>query len=334
MKILLLETIHKDAARLLAETGEIVLAERLDADYLAGAIKDAAAALTRGRGRLPRQVLLAGRSSLRAVARCGVGTDNVDVATATELGIPVIYAPGSTTATVAEHALMLMLAVARRLTRFDRAVRAGNWALREQVGEQVGQLVGLGVELNGKTLGVLGLGDTGRRTAELGGAFGMNVAYWSRTSRDARFQYLELEELLARADVLSINLALTPETKGFLNQGRLALMKPAAILINTARGEVLDEAALYEKLASGKLAGAGLDVIAADAPHGNHPLWSLENVVVTPHVAALTDVAFRRMCIETAEQVVRILRGGEPDPRFVRNSDVLLRREKNTEHNA
>ncbi|MDQ3688049.1 MAG: hydroxyacid dehydrogenase [Acidobacteriota bacterium] len=314
MKILLLESIHEDARELLAGVGEVVMAERVDADYLVTAIADASAALTRGYGRLPRAVLAAGRG-LRCVARCGVGTDNIDVEAATELGLPVIYAPGSTTATVAEHAVMLMLAVARRAARLDREVKAGNWAVRERVG--------LGTELNGKTLAVLGLGDIGRRIAELGQAFGMRIIYWSRTSRDDRFEFAERDDVLRAADVLSINVALTGETRGLLSRDALALMKPSAIVVNTARGDVIDEAALHDALASGRLAGAGLDVIAGDSPRQNNPLWTLDTVVITPHVAALTDVTYRAMCLSSAGQVARILRGDAPDARFVRNPSVL-----------
>lgn len=314
MKILLLEPIHEDARALLAGVGEVVAAERVDADYLATIIADAAAALTRGYGRLPRAVLAAGRS-LRCVARCGVGTDNIDVEAATELKIPVIYAPGSTTATVAEHALMLVLAVARRAALLDRAVKAGDWAVRERIG--------LGIELNGKTLGVLGLGDIGRRVAELGQAFGMRVVYWSRASRDDRFEFAERDDLLGAADVLSVNVALNAETRGLLNRERLALMKPSAIIINTARGDVIDEAALYDALSAGRLAGAGLDVIASDSPRQDNPLWTLDNVVITPHVAALTDVTYRAMCLTTARQVARVLRGEPPDARLVRNPSAL-----------
>lgn len=314
MKIVLLEAIHKDAHLLLSEVGNVVTATRLDADYLEKEISDASAVLTRGYGRLPRALLLAGHQ-LRCVARCGVGTDNIDVEAATRLGIPVIFAPGSTTTAVAEHAMMLMLAVARRVVQFCHEVKAGNWAFRSQAG--------LSMELKGKVLGVVGLGDIGRRVAELGQAFGMEVIYWSHHSRDYRWKYLELNELLERVDVLSINVALTPETHRLINREALARMKSSAILINTARGDVVDEAALYEALSMGRLAGAGLDVIATDSPHEQNPLWRLERVVVTPHVAAVTDVAFRRMCVETAEQVARVLRGEPPDPRFIRNPAVL-----------
>lgn len=314
MKILVLEPIHDDACQLLREAGEVVFAEHIDSDYLRAAIADADTALTRGRGRLPREVLQAG-TKLKCVARCGVGTDNIDVQAATELGIPVIYAPGSTTMAVAEHALMLMLAVARRVTRFNTEVKNNNWLFRN--------VSGMTVELRGKTLGILGLGDIGKRIAELGQAFGMNVLYWSRNSHDGRFKFAAREEVLRQADVLSISLALTPETRHLLNREAFALLKPTAILINTARGEIVDEVALVEALQAGKLAGVGIDVLEDEIHPDNHPLWQFDNVIVTPHVAAITDVTYREMCVTTAEEVIRILRGAAPTPRLVRNPAVL-----------
>ena len=317
MKILLLEPIHPEAHKLLSEAGQIIVAERLDVGYVKEMIADAAAALTRAYGKLSSEVLAAGRNLL-CVARCGVGTDNIDVEAATRLGIAVIYAPGSTTAAVAEHTMMLILAVARRLTQLDREVKGGNWDVR--------RTAGMSMELQGRTLGVLGLGDIGRRVAELGRAFGMKVVYWSRSSRDERFEYADRDNVLRRADVLSINLALTPETRRLVDQQALTLMKPSAILVNTARGDVVDEAALYSALESGKIGGAGLDVIAGDSSREDNPLWKLDNVVVTPHVAAVTDIAFRRMCVEAAEQVSKILRGLPPDQRFLRNGHAVQNR--------
>ena len=314
MKILLLEKLHDDAVKLLSEVGEVIQLPNNDAAYLETVIVDADAALTRGYGRMPRSVLAAGKR-LKCVARCGVGTDNIDVEAATELGITVFYAPGSTTMAVAEHAMMLMLAVARRATKLNSEVKSGNWAYRNEYG--------LGTELNGKTLGIIGLGDIGKRIAELGQAFGMNVVYWSRNSTDERFQRLELNDVLKAADVISISVALTPDTRKLINRDALVLVKPTAIIVNTARGDVIDEAALVDALTHGKLAGAGLDVLSSDSSHTDNPLWKLDNVIVTPHVAAVTDVTFRKMCVLTAEQVARVLKGQQPDIRFVRNPAVL-----------
>jgi len=314
VKILLLETIHDEAVALLAEFGEVRMIERLDADYVEQQCVDASAVLTRGRGRIPREALMAGRA-LKCVARCGAGTDNIDVAAATELGLPVLFSPEGTTFAVAEHAMMLMLAVSRRLTFLDREVKKSNWEIRSRIG--------IGRDLYSKTLGILGLGRIGRRIAELGQAFGMKVVYWSARSRDDRYTYLELEDLFRSSDVLSISLSLSQETRGLVTAHLLALMKPTAIFINTARGEIVDEDALTEALVDGRIAGAGLDVMANEPPRENHPLFGLDNVVFTPHIATITDVAYHRMCVEVAAQVACVLRGEKPDARFVRNPQVL-----------
>lgn len=310
MKILLLETIHDEAVALLAELGEVRMIENLNAEYVAQQCVDAAAVLTRGRGRIPRGALEAGRA-LKCVARCGAGTDNIDVTAATELGLPVLFSPEGTTFAVAEHAMMFMLALSRRLMWLDREVKNGNWEIRSRIG--------LGTDLSGKTLGILGLGRIGRRIAELGHAFGMNIVYWSAHSRDDQYTYLELEDLFRSSDVLSLSLSLNQKTRGLVTAQLLALMKPTAIFINTARGEIVDEDALTAALVDGQIAGAGLDVMASEPPRENHPLFGLDNVIFTPHIATITDVAYHRMCVEVAEQVARVLRGEQPDARFVRN---------------
>lgn len=314
MKILLLETIHEEAIGILSAAGEVSLIENHEPETLALHFADSSAVITRGRGRIGRDSLLAARQ-LKCVARCGAGTDNIDVATATELGIPVIFSPEGTTFGVAEHAIMLMLAVGRRLTRLDREVREGNWEIRSRIGQ--------GLDLSGKTLGILGLGRIGARIACLGQAFGMNVIYWSKTSRDDRYRFVELDELFRRSDVLSISLSLNDGTRGFVDRRRISLMKPSAILINTARGEMVDEDALYRALSENRLAGAGLDVMAVEPPPDDHPFFKLDNVVITPHIAVLTDVTYQKMCVDAAEQVAAVLRGEAPDIAHVRNPEVL-----------
>lgn len=314
MRILTLEPIHPDAQQVLAEVGEVMFATSLETAYVQAAVAGADALITRAMGQVTRAVLEAGQD-LRCVARCGVGTDNIDVVAATERRLPVIYAPGSNADAVAEHTMLLILAVLRRLVRFDHEVKAGNWMYRRDAG--------LTTDLKGKTLGIVGLGAIGRRVGELGLAFGMQVTYWSRNRRDERFQYRELRDLIRQADVLSLHVELTPETRGLVDRETLNAMKPTAILINTARGEVLDEQALGEALESGKLAGAGLDVIDTASPLVDNPLWQLDNLVVTPHVAALTEAAFRELCLVPAQQVARLLRGEKLDKRCVKNPEVL-----------
>src|SRR5687768_18169971 len=172
-RVLMLEPVHEDAQALLDASTKPVRVTALDAATVAREAADCSAIITRGAGRIPASVLEA-NTGLRCVARCGVGLDNIDVAAATRLGIAVVHAPDSSTQSVAEHAISLMFALSRQVSRVDRAVKAGNWGVREGF---------RGVELAGKTLGIVGLGRIGRRTAELGRALGLNVVTWSPRSR-------------------------------------------------------------------------------------------------------------------------------------------------------
>jgi len=232
------------------------------------------------------------------------------VEAASRRGVAVVHAPDSCTQSVAEHALALVFALSRQLGQLDRAVQEDHWAVRDRY---------RGLELAGKTLGIVGLGRIGRRTAELAQAVGMKVVTWSPHSRDDRFPALALDELLRLSDVVSLHLALTPETRGLIDAKALRLFKPSSLLVNTARGALIDELALAAAIRSGHLGGAGLDVLEQEPPPADHPLLHLVNVLITPHIAAITATAYRRMCVETCEQVLRILKGEEPDPRHVNN---------------
>jgi D-3-phosphoglycerate dehydrogenase len=310
--VVLLEPVHPEAEAVLEGAG--CRLRRGSGAELAGA----AAILTRGRGRLPAEALRAAGPSLACVGRVGAGTELIDVQAATALGVPVFYAPDAFTATTAEHALALLLAVARRIPAMDRAVRAGGWEVREQAA---------GLELAGRRLGVVGLGRTGRCFAALARALGMEVVAWSRRSADPRFPLLSLEELLRTSDVVSLHLALEPSTVGFLGPERIAAMRRGAILLNVARGALVDEAALVRALREGRLAGAGLDVLVEEPPPPEHPLLALPQVVLTPHSAAMTTRAFREACLQVAGAVAAYLAGQPPDPALLRNPAVLLRRE-------
>jgi len=232
---------------------------------------------------------------LSVVARCGVGLDNVDVAGATARGIRVVNAPGANAGTIAEHALTLMLMLVRNMYESASQVRAGNWNWRNQY---------TGDELGGKTLGILGLGNIGRRVARFGEAFGMNIVYWDLMSNQSTYQALPLEEILAQADVLSLHLPLTPETDTLLNATRLALMKPTAVLINTARGGLIDQQALLNALNDGKLAGFGADVLAEEPPAADDLLTRHPKTIITAHVGSLTATTYRTMCMYTVQKRV------------------------------
>jgi D-3-phosphoglycerate dehydrogenase len=221
--------------------------------------------------------VLRGAPRLRLLSLWGTGTDNVDLAAAARLGITVTNTPGVAAIAIAEHCLALMLAVARRIPRIDREVRAGCWP-RGQV-----------VQMHGKTLGIIGLGAIGKRFAHLGEAIGMKVIAWTMHPNPALgFELVSLDRLYRESDVVSLHLRLSPDTQGFLGQRDLARMKSSAILLNTARGPIIEEAALIGALRSGSIAGAGLDVFDAEPLPEGHPLTTLDNVVLTPHSAGVT----------------------------------------------
>ena len=258
---------------------------------------DVLAMLTRGRGRITAATFDE-FPSLVVVGRCGAGLDNIDVAGARHRGIAVVNAPGATTAAVAEHAVLLMIGIARRISGLDAAVKAGRWSVRDGY---------TGAELRGKRLGVVGLGAIGRRVAALGQAFEMDVVYWSPTSTDDRFRFLELDELLATADVVQLCVALAPDTRGLLDARRLALLKPTALLVNTSRGSILDHGALVEAVTAGRLAGYATDVWEPEPPPAAELAALGDRLLVTPHVAAITDVTYREICVITAEAAIAAL---------------------------
>ena len=214
---------------------------------------------------------------LKLLSIWGTGTDHIDLAAAARHGVAITNTPGVAAISIAEHCLMLMLAVARRIVDVDRRVRLGEWP-RAQVSQ-----------MHGKTLGVIGLGAIGRQFARLGGAIGMNVITWTMHPKpELGFPHVELDELLRRSDVVSLHLRLSDQTTGMLGREQFQMMKPGAILINTARGAMVNEGALIEALVSGHLAGAGLDVFAVEPLPADSAIKGLPTVVLTPHSAGVT----------------------------------------------
>lgn len=215
--------------------------------------------------------------TMKLLSIWGTGTDNIDLAAAARHNVTVTNTPGVSAPSIAEHSLMLMLAVARRIVPVHQSVVAGQW--------QRGQ----SIQMAGKTLGIIGLGAIGRQFARIGQGIGMRVVAWTmHPNPSLGFELVELDTLLRTSDVVSLHLRLSAETTVFLNRERLALMKPGAILINTARGPIVDEAALLEALRSHHLAGAGLDVFDQEPLTPHHPLTQCDNVVLTPHCAGIT----------------------------------------------
>jgi D-3-phosphoglycerate dehydrogenase len=250
--------------------------------------------------------LLAAHPGMRSIVFLGTGASSyIDLSAAARLGIHVRTVRGYGDRTVAEHAFALLLAAARGLARMDRDLRAGVWSAPE------------GLELAGRTLGLLGLGGVGAEMARIASAFGMRVVGWNRSGVPAGspVEPMALDDVLAAADALSLHLALTPQTHGLIDAARIARMKPGAILVNTARGALVDEGALAAALASGQLGHAALDVYAVEPLPAGHPFLDLPNVTLAAHASWKSAAAARRLMVETLRLVERdaaALDAGQP----------------------
>lgn len=307
--VLLLETIVDEALALLEENANVFEGYTEDGlNEVLGRV-EIHATITRGKGQIDKH-LMDGCPDLEVVARCGVGLDNVDVAEATARKIRVVNAPGSNAATIAEHTLALMLMLMRNLYQSVEKVKQHDWNWRNQYA---------GDELNGKTLGILGMGNIGKRVAKLGEAFGMKVLYWSRTT-----QNLPMEELLKQSDIVSLHLPLTPQTNEIIGAAQLALMKPTAFLINTARGALINHAALLDALNANTIAGFAADVLPDEPPVENVSIVQHPHALITPHTASLTAATYQRMCLLTVKNVLAILGGGAAELNSVYNRDSFI----------
>jgi len=301
------------ALEVLRGAGELRLDDRTEAIPRADLLELAGGAdaiLTLLHDRVDEELLEAAGPQLRCVANVAVGYDNVDVEAAARRGIVVTNTPWVLDDATADLTLALVLAATRRVTEGDRLIRAGGpWTW--------GMSFMLGSDLRGKLLGIVGLGGIGRRVAERARAFGMEIAYHSRhpapdeVVAELEAERLPFDELLARADVLSLHCPLTPETRHLIGPGELAAMKPSAVLINAARGPVVDEPALARALATGEIAAAGLDVYEHE-PQVEPALLELENVVLAPHLGSATVETRTAMAELAARNAISVLRGEEP----------------------
>lgn len=317
-KVILEAAIHPDGLARLQKEVEVIpppanheeLAKIMQAQAAEGLITSSALKVT--------APFLASVPALQVVGRPGVGVDNVDLAAATAAGVVAVYTPDAPTESTAEHAIALLLALAKQVRNGDQIIRASGFRDRRAY---------VGTEVMGKTLSILGLGRIGRRVAEIAHA-GLKMrclAYDPYVkSEDATALGIELsdnlEQVLAEADFLTIHTPLLPATRGMIGADELALLKPTAYLINVARGPIVDETALLNTLRAGRIAGAGLDVFAIEPIPYPHPLLQLENVILTPHIASFTDDGLRKMGVTVAEQVLAVLRGEQPA--FVANLDI------------
>ena len=302
MKVLVPESLSEEGLDKL-RTGAEVDARKLSREELLAVIGDYDALIVRSATKVDKELLERG-TSLKVVGRAGVGLDNIDVATATRLGVLVVNAPTSNVLSAAEHTLALLLSLARHVPAADASLRTGAWE-RERF---------TGVELEGKTLGILGLGRIGTLVAQRAAGFGMRLLGYDPYVSKQRATQLgiqmasSVEEVCREADFITVHLPKNPETKAILGDAEFAVMKPEARVINVARGGIVDEDALVRALKDGKVAGAAIDVYEKEPP-GQHPLFDFEQVVVTPHLGASTEEAQTRAGTAIVEQVLLALRG-------------------------
>ena len=257
---------------------------------------------------------------LKVVSRHGVGYDNIDVDALTRRGIPLAIAADANATAVAEHTLYFMLALAKQGPRYDRATREGQWAVRNSLDA---------VDLLGRRVLIMGFGRIGREVAKRCAAFGMAVMvydpYVQANVIEAAGDYRsvpDFEAVLGETDVLTVHMPLGADSRGLIGAAELAALPAHAFVINAARGGIVDETALHDALTSGKIAGAGLDVFDEEPPPENHPLFALDNVILTPHSAGLSKEAAIRMAISTARNVLAGI-DGKLDPSMVVNREVL-----------
>lgn len=304
MKIVVAEKVANSAVQVLKdEPGwDVVTADQINGN-LAGVLPDADALIVRSAVFVDADVLRhAGK--LRVIGRAGVGVDNIDLDAATKAGIAVMNTPGANAVAVAEHTLALMLALARHIVRADTTTRAGKWEKKSLQG----------TELRGKTLGIIGLGRIGMEVAKRAKAFEMKLIAHdpfvaASAARELDIQMADLDQVYAAADYLTLHLGLTPQTTGMINEQALKKMKKGVRIINCARGELLDQAALANALASKHVGGAALDVFTEEPPK-NSPLMAMENVIATPHIAGSTNEAQEAVGVQIANQVREYLKRG------------------------
>ncbi|SNR69244.1 hydroxyacid dehydrogenase [Paracoccus sediminis] len=258
---------------------------------------------------------------LAVISKHGAGVDNIDVDAASRRGIPVLNAAGANAVSVAEHAIALLFAVSKKVIPLDRGIREGRW---EKSGFQ-------GRELAGSVMGLVAFGAIARQTARFAKALGMEVRAHDPFAPADVFaaegveSVEDLDALFAASDIISLHSPLTPATRHLVNAERLELMKPDAIIINTARGGLIDEAALSAALARARIFGAGLDTFAQEPPPADHPFWSESRLVLSPHIGGVTAAANRRVGIEAAQGIVDILAGRPvPQARIVNRAKLTI----------
>jgi D-3-phosphoglycerate dehydrogenase len=312
MKILLteplIEPVDNAGLDILRKVGTVNIASGTSEENLIKEAQDADAIVVR-LAKITAKVF-ENADKLKVIARTGVGVDNIDVVAATKKRIMVVNLPVMNTDSVAEHVLCLILALAKNLIKFDTEVRKGNWGIRDKI-------LPNNVDLTGKTLGIVGLGTIGIAVARKAKGFNMRIMYQSRRRKtdvenELGMEYTDLQTLLKEADFITVHVALAKETERMFGEKEFKAMKKTAYFINTSRGGVVDQKALYTTLENGRIGGAALDVFEEEPIKATDPILRLENVIVTPHVAGHTKDSRIKMIVTLAEDVVRALNGRTP----------------------
>ena len=306
--------LHPRAREKLSGAGRLVIASALDPATLAREGRMADVVIVRAP--LP-PALFDDAPQLRAAIRHGAGIDMIPIEAASRAGVLVANVPGANARTVAEHAFFAAIALLRRFRRVDKDLRSGGWLAGRAHAEQ-------GMDLSGRTVGIVGMGNVGNTVASIArNGFGLDVIANSRR-RDSLPEgvgFVDLDELFAKADVLVLCCPLTPETTGLVSRERIARMKPESVLVNVARGAVIDDEALIAALKEDRIGGAALDVFATQPLPPDHPYFAFDNVIITPHMAGITDDSMLRMGVGAIEEALRVLAGELPVN--LRNPEVV-----------
>lgn len=315
-KILIPQSIHQEGMKLLEKEAKVILASGFDEKTLIDEVKDCKGILVRT-AIISRKIIEAA-NKLKVIGRHGVGVDNVDIEAATERGVAVVNAPLSNIDSVAEHVIGMILCLAKNFIRMNREVRRGNFDLRNQI---------IGTEIKGKTVGIIGLGRIGRLLAKKLKGFEVNIIAYdpyidAREVEGTGIKVIaDLAQIYSDSDIISVHIPLTEETKALIGKDEFKNMKSNAFLINASRGSIIDEEALYEALKSGEIGAAAFDVFCQEPPESDNPLFELENIILSPHNAALTEEAMIKMATHAAQGILDYLNGKKP--KYLVNPEVL-----------
>jgi len=309
MKVLITDKMAEEAIQLFKDAGHEVTYDEMDPDTLLSEIPKYDALMVRSRTKATSEVVEAGaQGNLKVIGRAGIGVDNIDIKKAAELGIKVVNSPTGSTKSVAELAIGQMLALVRFIPRGDSTMKQGEWIKKQLKGS----------ELHGKTLGLIGSGYIAQHVAKIANCIGMTVLIYSPHCTDEKAKKIgatrkNLEGLLKESDFVSLHIPHNDNSHYLLNENTISLMKTGAFIVNSARGGVVEEEALYKALKDGKLAGAAVDVFESEPPAKENKLFTLDNVIVTPHIGANTKEAQVQAGTVCSEQMMKVLNGETPD---------------------